>query len=80
MNRKKKKNIFFLWKKGNFSFITKKNIFFLEEQTFIIYRYFFFFLGKEREGVYSKLKYLLPYLQFFFLLYAKTFLVNRYEH
>ena len=39
--------------------------FFLEEQTFIIYRYLFFF-GEEREDVYFKLKYLLPYLQFFF--------------
>ena len=35
---------------------------FLKEQTFIIYRYFFL---EEREGVYFKLKYLLPYLQFF---------------
>ena len=54
--------------KGNFSFMTKKKkSFFLEEQTFIIYRYFFFFFFKEeREGVYFKLKYLLPYLQFFF--------------
>ena len=50
MKKKKKENIFFLWKNGNFSFITKKKIktfFFLEEQTFIIYIYtidtFFFF-------------------------------------
>ena len=32
------------------------NIFFLEEQIIIIYRYFIFFLGEEREGVYFKLK------------------------
>ena len=65
MNRKKKENIFYLFmEKGNFSFITKKKKK-LDEQTFIIYRYFFFF-GKERGGVYFKLKYLLPYLQFFF--------------
>ena len=49
---------------------------FLKEQTFIIYRYFFL---EEREGVYFKLKYLLSFLQFFFKLYPKTFLVNRYE-
>ena len=40
----------------------KKKKSFLKEQTFIIYRYFFL---EEREGVYFKLKYLLPYLQFF---------------
>ena len=80
LNRTKKENIF-LWKKWNFSFITQKKknktkqnktkqtnkqTFFLEEQTFIIYRYFFF--GKERGGVYFKLKYLFT---IFFLIYAK---------
>ena len=75
MNRKKKENIFFLWKKGKFYFLTKKKSF-LKEQTFIIYRYFFL---EEREGVYFKLKYLLPYLQFFLNFIQIFFLVNRYE-
>ena len=76
MNRKKKENIF-LWKKGNFSFITKKkkkkqtNVFFIKRQMFIIYRYFLF--GEERGGVYFKLKYLLPYLQFFLTLSKNIF-------
>ena len=83
--QKEKKKTFFYGKKGNFSLVTKtkkkkqtNKRFFLEEQTFIIYRYFFL---EEREGVYFKLKYLLPYLQFFFKkkLYPKTFLVNQHE-
>ena len=75
MNRKKTENIFFFNGKKE-TFQKKKNKCFLEEQTLIIYRYFFV---EEREGVYFKLKYLLSYLQFFFKLYPKTFLVNRYE-
>ena len=62
MNRKKTENIFFLMEKRKL-FEKKKNKCFLEEQTLIIYRYFFV---EEREGVYFKLKYLLSYLQFFF--------------
>ena len=74
---RKKENIF-LWKKRKLFSCnqnkkkkkkTNKQTFFLEEQTFIIYRYFFL---EEREGVYFKLKYLLPYLQFFFLTLCKN--------
>ena len=43
---------------------------FLEEQMFIIYTNFFF--GEEREGVYFKLKYLLPYLHIYFLTLSKN--------
>ena len=70
MNRKKKENIFFIEKRKLFLLKAKnKQTFFLEKQTFIIYRYIFL---EEREGVYFKLKYLLPYLQFFFLTLSKN--------
>ena len=49
----------------------KKNVFFIKRQMFIIYRYFLF--GEERGGVYFKLKYLLPYLQFFLTLSKNIF-------
>ena len=66
---RKKENLFFLWKKMKLFFITKKKkkknkcFFFLEEQMFIIYWYFSF-VWEERESVYLKLKYLLPYVFF----------------
>ena len=72
MNRKKKKT-FFLWKKGNFSFIIKKKHFFQKNKRFLYIDTFFFFLGEEREGVYFKLKYLLPYSQFFLTLSKNIF-------
>ena len=75
MNRKKKKKFM---EKINCSFITpkkkKKKI-----RRINVYYILIFFLGEKRAGVYFKLKYLLPYLHFF-LLYLKTFLVNRNEH
>ena len=65
MNRKKKENIFFiyLWKKGKFIFLTKKKKKKLNGRTNVYYIQICFLEG--REGVYFKLKYLLPYLQFF---------------
>ena len=73
MNRKKLFfYYFFLWKKGNFSFITKKkkkkkkttNVFIFRKIN--VYYIQILFFGEKREGVYFKLKYLLPYLHFFF--------------
>ena len=62
-------------KKGNFSFITikkkKKKSFFFKKNKRLLYIDTFFF-GEEREGVYFKFKYLLPYLQFFFLTLSKS--------
>ena len=63
MNRKKKKNIF-LWKKGNFSFITpkkKKNKRFFKKNKCLLYvdiQIYIYIFGEKREGVYFKLKYL----------------------
>ena len=63
--KEKRKHFLFIYGKRKLFFYNQKKKKKLDEQTFIIYRYFFFF-GKERGGVYFKLKYLLPYLQFFF--------------
>ena len=66
MNRKKKEKK--LWKKENFSFITKiknKQTFFLKKNKRLLYINTFFL--EEREGVYFKLKYLLPYLQYIYI-------------
>ena len=53
-------------KRRNFSFITiKKKKFFFQKNKRLLYIDTFFF-GEEREGVYFKFKYLLPYLQIFF--------------
>ena len=60
-------------------FVKKKKKTFFQKNKHLLYIEQILFLLEKREGVYFKLKYLLPYLQFFFLLYAKTFLVNRYE-
>ena len=70
MNRKKKekKN---LWKKGNFSFIAKKKKKFFLRRTNTYYIQILFL--EEREGVYFKLKYLLPYLQNFLTLSKNIF-------
>ena len=59
-----KRKIFFYNQKKK---TTTTNIFFQKNKCLLyIDTIFYFFLGKEREGVYFKLKYLLPYLQFFF--------------
>ena len=63
MNRKKKENIFFIEKMKLFFYDQKKkktNKRFFQKNKCLLYINTFFLEG--REGVYFKLKYLLPYL------------------
>ena len=70
MSRKRKRKPFFTKKNEIFFYNQQKttNVFFFFRRTNVYYIQILFFFGggEEREGVYFKLKYLLPYLQFFF--------------
>ena len=84
MNRKKLFFYYFFMEKIKLFFYNQKkkkktNVFIFRKIN--VYYIQILFFGEKREGVYFKLKYLLPYLLcfFFILLYPKAFFVNWYE-